>query len=151
MNIDKNKLRKLLVGVSLGLILAFIVAMMILVIVALLSLIEINVVLLALIICLSVILISFLVSIAILYCKFSGSPYKSKDHHKKLRYFGMIFGIWTVSFVLKIVLTVIGSNIFFTSFNEETFGESILIMLFCLITEIFPYFCALETKFMTIF
>lgn len=149
--IDNNRLRKILVGISLALILVFVVVMIILIVLALCQHIEIISALLVFESCIGAIVVSFLISIFILYCKFSGSPYKTEEHHKKLRYTGWVFGIWTVSFILKLIISIIGTYKFKDSILDETFGESILITLFCLFTEILPYSSALEGKFMNIF
>jgi hypothetical protein len=52
----------------------------------------------------------FTISLFILYIKQSGLPYKSVDAQKKLKYIAIIFALWTVSFLIKILIYSLASS-----------------------------------------
>jgi hypothetical protein len=43
-------------------------------------------------------------------CKFSGSPYKSQELFKKVRHIFVVYSIWTLAFILKVVIARLGTD-----------------------------------------
>jgi hypothetical protein len=85
-----------------------------------------------------------------MYCKYAGSPYKSIELQKKTNHIGVIFIIWTVAFVLKILIATAGNRLFFLDIDNNSFGEAMLVMLMFLVTEVIPYVPVLDTSFINI-
>jgi hypothetical protein len=46
----------------------------------------------------------FTISLFVVYVKQSGLPYRSPQEYTKLRYIGIIFALWTISFIIKIII-----------------------------------------------
>lgn len=104
---------------------------------------------LTLLFCIIITVVWFLISIIALYIKYSGCPYKSEFHGKKLKHIGIIFLIWTVSFILKIIIAGIATKAFDPT-EDTTFIEAIMVALMYIITEVIPYIATLDMKFIEI-
>lgn len=58
------------------------------------------------------VIVWFTVSILVVYIRQSGLPYKSEQVMKDIRYIAIIFGLWTLSYIVKIVLySVVTSSV----------------------------------------
>lgn len=88
----------------------------------------------------------FTVSILVVYIKQSGLPYKSEQVMKDIRYIAIIFGLWTISFIVKIVLYRLGA-----SPEQSEIMEAIYLILYSIVTDMVPYFSVMELKFIEIF
>ena len=58
------------------------------------------------------VMVWFTVSILVVYVRQSGLPYKSEQVMKDTRYIAIIFALWTLSYIVKIVLySVVSSSV----------------------------------------
>lgn len=63
---------------------------------------------------------------------------------------GIIFGVWTVAFVIKLIIALVGNKIYNYYADDNSFTESILIVVLCLVTEVIPYIATLDRTFINI-
>jgi hypothetical protein len=82
------------------------------------------------------------------YCKFSGQPYKSQAHFEKVRKLGLVCGIWTVAYIIKVFAIFYGSNIL--SLSDQTtisLATACTMALTDFFTIIVPYYCVIDSDF----
>lgn len=95
------------------------------------------------------VVISSYIALFMMYCKFSGLPFKKEFLKEKVKHILIVFLIWSGGFLFKIILQLIGVKLFLESiidFDNNVFKQLILI-LYCLVTEIIPYILVLDAKF----
>jgi hypothetical protein len=51
---------------------------------------------------------SYLIALVYFHCKHAGIPYKTSEHYKNVKHLMVVYLIWTLAFILKIILAEIG-------------------------------------------
>ena len=49
----------------------------------------------------------FILSIVVIYCRQSGQPFKSTQEYENTKYIAIIFILWTIAFLVKIVIYLV--------------------------------------------
>ena len=85
--------------------------------------------------------------------KYSGSPYNSKLSKKQTLKLYAVVIIWTIARVISGILCLINSTFYINiaireiyNINNSNFVTSLVLFLYCLITEFLPYLIAMSTQ-----
>jgi heme/copper-type cytochrome/quinol oxidase subunit 2 len=104
-----------------------------------------------LLVCIITILVWFFISCTVVYCKYAGSPYKNPDFRKKNNQIAIVFLLWAISFIGKIIVSFFGTKIYDKEESSgDDFVESMLLIVNSLVFEVFPYVLTLDVNFIKI-
>ena len=90
---------------------------------------------------------------AIIYFKLVGSPYKSTEHYQKVRYLGLICGVWSIAFAIKFIAFALGGNLFTAEKGATTnrsYSTALLLAIEDFLTLVIPIFLVVEKDFVSI-
>ena len=90
---------------------------------------------------------------AIIYFKLVGSPYKSTEHYQKVRYLGVICGVWSIAFAIKFIAFALGGNLFTAEKGDTTnrsYSTALLLAIEDFLTLVIPIFLVVEKDFVSI-
>jgi hypothetical protein len=94
----------------------------------------------------------FSVSIFVVYIKQSGLPFKTEQMMKNTRYISIIFILWTVSFVVKLIIYSVATGAMSNpTDNINEMLSALYVILINIVTDMIPYFSVLELKFIELF
>ena len=100
------------------------------------------------------IVFSLNVSMIVLYCKYAGMPYLSREHYKAMKHLGIVVAIWTVAYITKI--TTVHYNKFNPSLSGADkvenidFGDAVLNCALCVGCDLVPLILVVDSKFIKI-
>ena len=89
-------------------------------------------------------------NMVIQYFKHTGMPYKNEKLYKKVKYFGIIAGVWSVAFLIKFGFGIYGTKAYENS-DEETLSTAILIAAGAICCDMVPYLAIIDSKFIKIY
>ncbi|CDW78463.1 protein kinase domain containing protein [Stylonychia lemnae] len=97
-----------------------------------------------------VLIVWFILSSTVVYIKQSGTPYKSDQHRLNLRYIALVFGFWTLAFLIKVIFAMIGDKSIDAT-SDITMMQAIFLIVVNVVCDVLPYFSVLEIKFLELF
>lgn len=99
---------------------------------------------------------AYVIGLVYIHCKHAGTPYKSEKHYKNVRHLFIVYVVWTLAFILKVILAAIGTSSYIVTRDQptddkENLDSSILLVVGCVLSEIIPYVITLDQSFIKIF
>lgn len=89
-------------------------------------------------------------NMVIQYFKHTGMPYRNDKLYKKVRYFGIVTGVWSVAFLLKFGFGIYGTKAYKAA-ETETLSTAILIAAGAIVCDMVPYLAIIDSKFIKIY
>lgn len=89
----------------------------------------------------------------IVYCKLSGSPYKNKRSYQNVKELGIVCGVWTLGFVIKLLTVAFGRTFYFYEtqvVGATNYGTACLLAFCDFLTIVVPIYCVVEDNFVQI-
>jgi len=84
------------------------------------------------------------------YCKLNGQPYKSSRHFEKVRKVSIVCAVWTVAYIVKEIAVAEGSALINYKNRNVDLVTSCVLALTDFITIIVPYYCVVDSEFVSI-
>lgn len=87
-----------------------------------------------------------------MYFKLVGSPYKTERHYSKVRYLGIICGVWSIAFGIKFLAFAFGKNLLTDSIETQSssYSTAILLAVEDFISIVIPVFLVVDKDFIKI-